>query len=182
MKKYLPILLLLTMILSGCRLETQELPPPTELFAAIQAKVELPKMVNTAETDLEALIGIESDTYDSAVCYRLYEGTAPDEIIIVHARDNEMSREIQLLLEKRLGYKRESGELYLTEYQPMLWWTAGPTLPRKSALCSGRPTAATSRFFRRRYPIPSAPRRPAPRARAFLHMTPAAKWPKPMEI
>ena len=120
MKKYLPILLLLTMILSGCRLETQELPPPTELFAAIQAKVELPKMVNTAETDLEALIGIESDTYDSAVCYRLYEGTAPDEIIIVHARDNEMSREIQLLLEKRLGYKRESGELYLTEYQPML--------------------------------------------------------------
>lgn len=120
MKKYLPILLLLTMILSGCRSETQELPPPTELFAAIQAKVELPKMVNTAETDLEALIGIESDTYDSAVCYRLYEGTAPDEIIIVHARDNEMSREIQLLLEKRLGYKRESGELYLTEYQPML--------------------------------------------------------------
>ena len=120
MKKYLPILLLLTMILSGCRLETQELPPPTELFAAIQAKVELPKMVDTAETDLEALIGIESDTYDSAVCYRLYEGTPPDEIIIVHARDNEMSREIQLLLEKRLGYKRESGELYLTEYQPML--------------------------------------------------------------
>lgn len=120
MKKYLPILLLLTMILSGCRLETQELPPPTELFAAIQAKVELPKMVDTAETDLEALTGIESDTYDSAVCYRLYEGTAPDEIIIVHARDNEMSREIQLLLEKRLGYKRESGELYLTEYQPML--------------------------------------------------------------
>lgn len=120
MKKYLPILLLLTMILSGCRSETQELPPPTELFAAIQAKVELPKMVETAETDLEALTGIESDTYDSAVCYRLYEGTAPDEIIIVHARDNEMSREIQLLLEKRLGYKRESGELYLTEYQPML--------------------------------------------------------------
>lgn len=120
MKKYLPILLLLTMILSGCRSETQELPPPTELFAAIQAKVELPKMVDTAETDLEALTGIESDTYDSAVCYRLYEGTAPDEIIIVHARDNEMSREIQLLLEKRLGYKRESGELYLTEYQPML--------------------------------------------------------------
>ena len=108
------------MILSGCRSETQELPPPTELFAAIQAKVELPKMVDTAETDLEALTGIESDTYDSAVCYRLYEGTAPDEIIIVHARDNEMSREIQLLLEKRLGYKRESGELYLTEYQPML--------------------------------------------------------------
>lgn len=120
MKKYLPILLLLTMILSGCRSETQELPPPAELFSAIQAKVELPKMVDTAETDLEALTGIESDTYDCAVCYRLYEGTAPDEIIIVHARDNEMSREIQLLLEKRLGYKRESGELYLTEYQPML--------------------------------------------------------------
>lgn len=108
------------MILSGCRSETQELPPPAELFSAIQAKVELPKMVDTAETDLEALTGIESDTYDCAVCYRLYEGTAPDEIIIVHARDNEMSREIQLLLEKRLGYKRESGKLYLTEYQPML--------------------------------------------------------------
>ena len=120
MKKYIPILLLLTMILSGCRSETQELPPPAELFAAIQAEVELPKMVETAETDLEALTGIGSDTYDGAVCYRLYEGTAPDEIIIVHARDNEMSREIQSLLKRRLEYKRESGELYLTEYQPML--------------------------------------------------------------
>lgn len=120
MEKCLPILLLLAILLSGCGAETRELPPPAELFAAIQAEVDLPEMVDTADTDLEALTGIEPDSYDGAVCYRLYEGTAPDEIIIVQVRDNDTAEKVQELLEKRLDYKRESGELYLTEYQPML--------------------------------------------------------------
>lgn len=77
-------------------------------------------MVDTAETDLEALTGIRPDSYDSAVCYRLCEGTAPDEIIIVRGRDEEAAGTIQERLEKRLKYKQESGQLYLTEYQPML--------------------------------------------------------------
>lgn len=120
MKKYLPILFLLAILLSGCSVETRELPPPAELFDTIQANVDLPEMVDTANTDLDALTGIEPNSYDNAVCYRLYEGTAPDEIIIVQGRDNEAAEKIQELLEKRLEYKQESGQLYLTEYQPML--------------------------------------------------------------
>ena len=120
MKKCLPILFLLAILLSGCSVETQELPPPAELFAAIQADVDLPEMVDTADTDLEALTGIGPDSYDSAVCYRLYEGTAPDEIIIIQGRDNETAGKAQEFLEKRLEYKQKSGQLYLTEYQPML--------------------------------------------------------------
>ena len=120
MEKCLPILFLLAVLLSGCETETRELPPPAELFAAIQADVDLPEMVDTAETDLESLTGIGPDIYDSAVCYRLYEGTAPDEIIIVQGRNNETAEKAQELLEKRLEYKQESGRFYLTEYQPML--------------------------------------------------------------
>lgn len=45
---------------------------------------------------------------------------APDEIIIVQRKDNETAENAQELLEKRLEYKQESGQLYLTEYQPIL--------------------------------------------------------------
>lgn len=120
MKKCLPILFLLAILLFGCNVETRELPPPAELFDTILADVELPEMVDTTDTDLEALTGIGPDSYDGAVCYRLYEGTAPDEIIIVQGKDNETAEKAQELLEKRLEYKQESGQLYLTEYQPML--------------------------------------------------------------
>ena len=120
MRKRLWVLLVLALLLSGYSAETRELPPPVKLFAAIQADVGLPEMVDTAETDLEALTGIGPDSCDGAVCYRLREGTAPDEIIIVRGRDEEVAGNIQERLEKRLEYKKESGQLYLTEYQPML--------------------------------------------------------------
>lgn len=120
MRKRLWVLLVLALLLSGCGSRVKELPAPAELFAAIQADVDLPEMIDTAETDLEALTGIGPDSYDGAVCYRLCEGTAPDEIIIVRGRDEETAGSIQELLEKRLDYKQESGRLYLTEYQTML--------------------------------------------------------------
>lgn len=120
MWKRLTVLAAMILLLSGCAEQAKELPSPSELFATIQAEVELPEMINTAETDLEALTGIGPDSYESAVCYRLCEGTAPDEIIIVLGRDKEVAGNIQELLEKRLEYKQESGQLYLTEYQPML--------------------------------------------------------------
>lgn len=120
MRKRLWVLLVLTLLLSGCRSRVKELPVPAELFAAIQADVDLPEMMDTAETDLEALTGIGPDSYDGAVCCRLCEGTAPDEVIIVRGRDEEAAGNIQELLEKRLEYKQESGQLYLTEYQPIL--------------------------------------------------------------
>lgn len=120
MRKRLWVLLVLTMLLSGCGSRVKELPAPAELFAAIQADVDLPEMIDTTETDLEALTGIGPDSYDGAVCYRLCEGTAPDEIIIVRGRDEDAAGTIQACLEKRLAYKQDSGRLYLTEYQPML--------------------------------------------------------------
>lgn len=120
MKKCLPALFLLAVLLPGCSVEPRELPPPAELFAAIQTDVRLPEMIDCAETDLDALTGIGPDSYDSAVCCRLCEGTAPDEIIIVRGRDEDAAGTIQACLEKRLEYKRDSGRLYLTEYQPML--------------------------------------------------------------
>ena len=120
MRTCLPVLAALALLLSACGARAGELPVPAELFAAIQTEVELPEMVDTAETDLEALTGIGPDSYDGAVCCRLGEGTAPDEIIIVRGRDEEAAGDIQALLEKRLDYKQECGRLYLTEYQPML--------------------------------------------------------------
>ena len=120
MRRYLIVLAVVALLLSGCPGEAKELPAPAELFAEIQAEVELPEMINTAETDLEALTGIGPDSYDSAVCYRLCEGTAPDELIIVRANSAGDTDKIQELLEKRLDDKREAGTLYLTEYQPML--------------------------------------------------------------
>lgn len=120
MRKCLIMLGVLAVMLSGCGGGRRELPPPAELFAAVQDQVELPDMVDTAGTDLEGLTGIGPEAYDAAVCCRLLEGTAPDEIIIVRARDDEAAGEIEALLEKRLEYKQRSGELYLTEYQPML--------------------------------------------------------------
>lgn len=119
MRRGLIALVALALLLPGCGAQTQA-PPPAALFAALQAEVALPEMVNTVETELEALTGIRRDSYDSAVCYRLCAGTAPDEIIIVRSRDETAAGEIQARLERRLEYKRESGALYLTEHQAVL--------------------------------------------------------------
>ena len=56
------------------------------------------------------------------------------------------------------------------------------TSPKRSPPCCGRPTAAKSRCSAPRFPILSGPRRSAPRARASLPMTPAARWPRATKI
>lgn len=110
---------LVLLLLPGCG-EEKELPPPAELLAAIQEEVALPAMIDVAATDLEALTGIGPDAYDSAVCYLPAEGIAPEELIIVLARDDQAAEEVQRLLEARLDYKLRSVQVYLTEYQPMV--------------------------------------------------------------
>ena len=120
MRKRILLLAVLAALLAGCGARSGELPPPAQLSAAILAGAGLPDMVDTAGTDLEALTGIGPELYEQAVCLRLREGTAPDEIIIVRARSGGAAETVQALLERRLDYKRESGALYLTEYQPML--------------------------------------------------------------
>ena len=59
--------------------------------------------------------------------------------------------------------------------------TTAPTLPKRSPPCCGRPTAAKSRCSAPRFPTRFEPRRSAPRARASSHMTPAARWRKPIK-
>ena len=125
-KRFIPpwvlaaLLPVLALLLAACGTRESQLPPPAELFAAIQAEVELPEMMDTAETDLEPLLGIEPDDCQSAVCYLLTDGIAPDEIVIVRAKDSDAAKKILALLENRLEYKRKSAQMYLTEFQPML--------------------------------------------------------------
>ena len=57
-----------------------------------------------------------------------------------------------------------------------LWWITGPILPRRSALCCGRPMEVRLRFLQRKSPIPSGRRRPARWERAFMPMTLQARW------
>ena len=76
MRKRLWVLLVLALLLSGCGSRVKELPAPAELFAAIQADVDLPEMIDTAETDLEALTGIGPDSYDLSLIH-ISEPTRP---------------------------------------------------------------------------------------------------------
>ncbi len=55
-------------------------------------------------------------------------------------------------------------------------------LPRRLPPCCERPMAAKSRCSAPRFPILSGQRKLVPRARAFLPMTPMARWPRATKI
>lgn len=120
MRKYLFPVLILAVLLSACGRRTGQLPLPDELWAAIQAEVTLPDMTDTGSDYLESLTGIRPEQYEQALCLLLAEGTAPDEIILVQAVDENAAQDIQRKLEDRLDYKSRSVQQYLTEYQPMV--------------------------------------------------------------
>ena len=106
--------------LSSCGVKDANLPTPSEMFTAIQAAVELPEMVDVADELMEENTGIALSDCDSAVYCILEVGLAPDEIVIVRAKDNAAAAVIQEKLEKRLEYKEKSAENYLTEYLPII--------------------------------------------------------------
>lgn len=114
------ILAVLILLLAGCSAQERDMPEPDQLVVMIHEAVTLPEMIDAGGNYLELLTGISPDSYDDAVCYLLAEGTAPDEIIIVRAKDEAGAKTIQQLLEKRLAYKAKSVEQYFTEYQPVV--------------------------------------------------------------
>lgn len=114
------ILAMLILLLSGCGSREHDMPAPDQLLLDIHEAVALPEMMDVGDEYLESLTGISSDSYDDAVCYMVTEGTAPDEIIIIQAKDEVNAQTIQHQLEDRLAYKIKSVQQYFTEYQPMV--------------------------------------------------------------
>ena len=106
--------------LCACSAPAAELPAPEELFAAIINTVELPEMTDVADDYLESVLGLFPEDCDGAVYYLLAEGIAPDEIVIIRAKDVSSAKDIQKKLEDRLDYKEQAAQLYLTEYTPVI--------------------------------------------------------------
>lgn len=106
--------------LCACSRPAKELPPPEELFAAIQDAVDLPEMVDVADDYLTSTLGLLPEDCDGAVYYLLAEGIAPDEIVIIRAKDDPSAEDIQERLEKRLEDKEQAARVYLTEYMPVI--------------------------------------------------------------
>lgn len=106
--------------LCACSAPAAELPAPEELFAAIINTVELPEMTDVADDYLESVLGLFPEDCDGAVYYLLAEGIAPDEIVIIRAKDDSSAKDIQKKLEDRLDYKEQAAQLYLTEYTPVI--------------------------------------------------------------
>lgn len=106
--------------LCACSAPAAELPAPEELFAAIENTVELPEMADVADDYLESVLGLFPEDCDGAVYYLLAEGIAPDEIVIIQAKDDSSAKDIQKKLEERLDYKEQAAQIYLTEYMPVI--------------------------------------------------------------
>lgn len=105
--------------LTACSAGKAEFPEPGALFEEIQTEVELPAMTNVADYMLEANTGIASEEYDGAVYYIPDEGMAPDQIIIVQAKDEAGAAGIEEKLSAWLTYQEEGSRMYLTEYMPL---------------------------------------------------------------
>jgi len=121
MKKIKLLIAVLALLLAACSSENGTVSPePAELFSNIQQTVSIPEMVDVAEAFLEDELGITADQYESAVYYLVEEGLAPDEIVIVKAKDEDTAGQILEKLENRLAYKEESAQLYLTEFMPVI--------------------------------------------------------------
>lgn len=122
MKKIKVFVVALVMLLTACGAEKSVLssPEPAALFSQIEQTGSVSGMVDVAATFLEDELGITAEEYESAVYYLVEAGLAPDEIVIVKAKDEAAAVQIREKLEDRLAYKEESAQLYLTEFMPVI--------------------------------------------------------------
>ncbi len=120
MKKTAILLCILALLLTSCSEKTVDLPMPAELFAAIDAAVELPEMVDVSEDFLESNLGVMPADYSGAVYYIVSIGASCEEIIIIRAADETKAAEMEEKLSARLAYVEKSAGNYLTEYLPMI--------------------------------------------------------------
>lgn len=112
--------LLAALVLVGCSGGAETSPDPQAVFSALEEQVALPELVDMTDEYLEMGLGIDPNSWDSAVCYLPVDGTQPDEIIMVRATDSDKADDIRSKLEDRLGYKEKSAQLYLTENMPVI--------------------------------------------------------------
>lgn len=105
--------------LTACSAGKAQLPEPDKLYEEIRSSVELPAMTDVADYMLEANTGITPEEYDGAVYYIPDEGMAPDQIIIVKAKDEAGAAGIEEKLSAWLTYQEEGSRMYLTEYMPL---------------------------------------------------------------
>jgi len=106
-------------VLTSCGSTGSEPPEPGALYEEIKSAVELPPMSDVAEYMLEANTGIAAAEYDSAVYYVPEEGMAPDQIIIVRAKDAAGAEAIEDKLNEWLTYQEEGSRVYMTENMPL---------------------------------------------------------------
>ena len=111
---------LAVLALAACSGEKATLPEPEALYEEIRNSVELPAMSDVAEYMLESDTGILPDEHDGAVYYIPDAGMAPDQIIIVRAKDTAGAAEVEKKLNAWLDYQEENARVYLTEYMPLL--------------------------------------------------------------
>ena len=104
---------------AACGADKAEIPEPAALYDEIKAAVELAPMSDVAEYMLEADTGITADEYSAAVYYILDEGTAPDQIIIVKAKDAAAADAVEQKLKGWLTYQEEGAQVYMTENMPL---------------------------------------------------------------
>ena len=120
MKKTAIFLCILALLFVSCAEKTVDLPMPADLFAAIEASVELSEMVDVSEDFLESNLGVLPADYRGAVYYIVSIGASCEEIIIIRAADEAKAEEIEEKLAARLAYVEKSANNYLTEYLPMI--------------------------------------------------------------
>ena len=84
----------------SCSTYASELPEPEELFSEIADSVTLPEMTDVAGEYLEPVLGLSPEDCDGAVYYLLSEGIAPDEIVIIRAKDDSSAKDIQKKLKR----------------------------------------------------------------------------------
>ena len=120
-KKTLINTLVILVILTGCAENNDiQLPAPSEIYAVIDETIELPDMVELPEELFIYSYGIELDWFDSAIAYTCLNALQPDEIVIIHAVDENAANDVLEKLNARLAYKKKSAEKYLPETAPIL--------------------------------------------------------------
>ena len=111
---------LAALFLSGCGGRKAAVPEPEALWKEIESRTGMTGMTVMSEDYLWQNTGIEANSYEQAICCVPASAAAPDEIIIVRARDRETASEIEKQLKERLAYKEQAATRYLTEYMPVI--------------------------------------------------------------
>ena len=117
-RKILAVCLAL-LLTAACGEKKAELPEPDVLYEEIRSAAALPAMSNVAEYMLQPDTGIAPDEYNRAVYYIPDAGIAPEQIIIVQAKDAAGAAKIEEKLHAWLEYQEEGSQTYMTENMPL---------------------------------------------------------------